>query len=206
MKKKILFIIICLVLLLPKASADEKCTYTELNRIRTLASLIKMDIKYIGETSEDEYGISFSDVSDDFYIYIDGKHYFGDSVVKNLKSKTAYKVSIYVYDNACFNEFSYVRYIKIPPYNSYYKSQYCIGHEDIDLCQIDYDSSDLTEEQFKKKIRDYIESQSENNFQYDENKKSNNNLVFIILGIVVVFIILVVIAINFNKKRKRLLL
>lgn len=202
--KKILFIFISFIVFLPNVIAEEECTYTEINRLRNLASLIKFEVKYIGESSEDEYGIYVSNMSEEFYININGRYYFSNTIVKNLNSKKTYTIGIALLNNPCSSKFKYAKTINIPAYNIYYNSSYCDEYKDIELCQIDYDSSKLTEEQFKIKIEEYMQSQTQDDVQFE--KIENKNKLFIIIGIAVMFLIIVLGIINSIKKRKKHLL
>ena len=167
----------------------EDCDATELKRIKLNADNI--EISYIlkdnlvdenGEKIDGYYLVTFSDISEDYFftevnsetkerrIYVlkgqvdNGKY----SVIVRNPGKYNYEI----YSEKCKSK---VRTIKatINKKNSYSSDPLCDGHENLDVCSEDYDSSGLTKDEFSKIIEDA--EKKENQAIEEKNGKDNKN-------------------------------
>lgn len=199
MKKKIsLFIIILSFIVIPKVNASE-CNNSEILKVRSLASLIKFEIKYIGKQFDDEYGIYISNMNDRFYVYYKKQVYKNNSIITGLHSKSINDLQVLLYyGDECLNEFSYNRNITIPAYNEYYKSDICLNNRDISYCEITYDSSGFTEEQFNEMVNKYLDNQNQKPVEIEEK---NNMYIYVIIGIALIAIVSMIVITN--KRRKK---
>jgi ABC-type antimicrobial peptide transport system permease subunit len=81
------------------------------------------------------------------------------------------KLNIYASDATYCNEYKVsTRLVQIPYYNKYYKNDLCNGYEYYYLCKENSDVR-LTDEQFEKNMKAYIDSLKKTN-----EEESNNNL------------------------------
>lgn len=193
--KRIIVILLCSVILITKVDALE-CDNSELNRLRKFASLISFETKYIGEKSEDEYGIFISNVTDDFVIYLNNKTYTGNQLIDGLSPNKKYRIEIAVFsNNPCASKFNYVRFVTTPYYNKYYNSDVCSGKK-IDLCDVTYNIGNISYDQFKKMVEEY-DSKVINNSTVETN---NKKYYFIFIPVFLIFIGLIVLL--FRKRHK----
>ena len=165
MKKRISLLLITLVLFLvfePKLFAV--CTDLELNDIaEDLNVFLVEDLEIIGENDKVErerkylyllsFGETLSGKKDKVKIEVTDSE---NSKKYNATYDTfydTYVITIYGGDKSkCPNEkikaFSY----KVNAYNIYRDSEYCQTHKEEDVCSIDFDSSNLNDEEFNKLV------------------------------------------------------
>lgn len=193
--KKVIAVVFCSIILITKVNALE-CDNKELSRLKKFASLISFETKYIGEKSEDEYGIFISNVTDDFVIYLNNKTYTGNQLIDGLSPNKKYRIEVAVFsNNPCASKFNYVRFITIPYYNKYYNSEVC-SNKKIDLCDITYNVGNISYDQFKKMVEEY-----DNKVINDVVVETNNKKYYFI--VIPVFLIIFGLIVLILKKRHK---
>ena len=229
--KKYRIILLLIVLFIGSSYVmAEDCDDEDIGRLKVLASNIdityeKNDNYIDAETKEQfsAYEISFDNVSDEFYIYDDTNnidYYYIDledgkyNIFNTLGGKTAFQV----YSRKCeivlktFN-------INLDTKNEYSENSLCEGHSDLDICNPNSDTSNISEEEFYKileengiKVNDNNNDDNDDNNKQDDVNTENNNIfnkvidfltsyyIYIIGGLV---LIVVVVAILVLRHRKR---
>lgn len=168
--KKMLFLILLLFcfLFIPNKSYAEEwykgqagCSYSDINKLRTLASAIKFEVKFLGNKRNNEYGVQISNVSNDLEVYFNDTKLDTSKIFDDLYPSTYLTFTIKVSKkNACVDLLEISKKINIPAHNYYYDEELCEGASDLDVCDPNYDSSQITETEFKQKIEIYKNSTS----------------------------------------------
>lgn len=167
MKKRVfIFVLFFMMLFIPnKVLAEEwykgqyGCSYSDINKLRALASAIKFEVKFLGNTRNDEYGIQITNVSNDLTIYFNDQKVNTTTVLSDLDPDTYYNFVIKPSDeHACKNVLEVPKKVTIPPHNYYYDEELCKGAEGLDVCDPNYDSKQITVYEYQKKINDYKNS------------------------------------------------
>ena len=224
MKKRISLLLITLVLFLvfePKLFAV--CTDLELNDIaEDLNVFLDEDLEIIGENDKVErerkylyllsFGETLSGKKDKVKIEVtdseNSKKYnatydtFYDTyVIGSLIHFTpkTYNITIYGGDKSkCPNEkikaFSY----KVNAYNIYRDSEYCQTHKEEDVCSIDFDSSNLNDEEFNKLVNPTVTP--ELTFFQKVWNVITSYWYFVVIPVVVISIFYLVIIFIYKKK------
>jgi hypothetical protein len=163
---------------------DSACTQEEQLRLRQVASLTS--IKY--ELKDSGYAIFFnviiSGFSKDMYAIVPGENYAfyyseGTNLAKAMDFIPGenYKLEFYATDaTACPGTKIITKYLRIPPYNYYSENKICKGYEDYILCQkyTDLYKSIKSEEDFVKRVQQYINSVNKNSSNENQNDKNEN--------------------------------
>ncbi|MDD2203403.1 MAG: hypothetical protein PHT75_02590 [Bacilli bacterium] len=182
MKKLLSFLLIISLFLVFKPNVialDTACTQEERLKLRQTASLTT--IKY--DLMDYEYAVFFdvtiSGFTKDMYAAVPDENYAFSYVEGTNTSREAdftpgktYKLEFYATDGTkCPGEKILTKYLQIPPYNHYSKNKICEGYEDFELCKkhTNLYKSIKTEEDFVKRVQQYINSVKNNSADKKDN-------------------------------------
>lgn len=207
----------------------EECDSTELAKLKIEADNIDITYELVDDLVDendnkldDYFLVTFSNISEDyFFTEVDvetkkRKIYSLTGQIENGKYSIIVRnpgqYNYEIYSEQCGSK---VRTIKtnISKKNTYASDPLCKGHEDLDVCSEEYNSSELTTEEFTKIIEDATKKENEEVSQVEEDSTDNieekkNNVVFTFLknnylyfiGAFVVILIFIIYKI-INKKR-----
>lgn len=173
---------------------QEGCSYSEINRLRTLASAVKFETKFLGNKRNNEYGVQISNVSNDLDIYFNNTKLDTTKVFDDLYPSTYITFTIRIaQNNACYGLLEISKKIDIPAHNYYYDEELCEGASDLEICDPNYDSNQITQGEFQQRIETYKNrskgKNKENKFLEFSKKYWYTYLILIALICVLVFVI-----------------
>ena len=214
--KYYLLIIITFMLSLMNNVYAEDCDSTDIKRLRVLANDVDISYEY-NDDIYDEYGIKIHDtykvvisnLSDELYVIesktnLDLRNYSvndGSITIDRLYSGNK---SFKIYSRNCSNKLLKTYSIKLPKFNNYSTDPNCEGHENLDICQKFYDSSNVDYYEFMEMINNSDNKDTDDNKSKDENKYIKfikDNYIYISIGGGVLIIIIIVLIILRHKKR-----
>lgn len=121
---------------------------------------------------------------------------FGIASYIHYETKT-YTINVYMKKDAkaCAGQQVLQLRHKVPPYNDYSKTAYCIENSEAPLCATMADTEDISQEEFIKDMDQYVK---------DKNKKDNekNNIIFTIIFDYLIWILIPIIIIYAYYKMK----
>lgn len=178
--KKITLGLVVFLLLFPGAVSAAKCTTEQVDWYKKLAGHIQTTYDYVeNDDGSASFEIKFHNVHDDLYIS-DYKTFDSIYTYKTRENGVVssvyypaggtYTLSVLNFNNVCNTSIISTIKVSLPYYNKYYKRAECQGIETYSLCQKWNNTSNITEEEFVKKITEY-KKQSENNDISDEIEK-----------------------------------
>ena len=216
MKKKLLIINLFLFIMFGfNVKVDALCGDNNLNNWSVDVNIKFIDFdrylinentgEYLGETMKYSYILTLDNMRDDVIlkattasgrklegIYIPGHKVYG-LVDYTPKDGAIYTINVYGSDkSACPNELLKTLTYEIEPFNFYYKTEECEEYPDAEICKMYKDTSDVTVDEFKEEIEEYMEEIGDKG---DENwfDKTLNFLatygIFILLPIIIIFVI-----------------
>lgn len=162
-KLSILLFIILTMLFIPNNVYAEQwykgqagCSYSDINNLRTLSSAIKFEVKYLGNLRDNEYGIQITNLSNSLEVYYNGTKVEVSNIINDLYPDTYHTFTIKVSDtHACKGLFETTKRVTIPSHNYYYDEKLCEGAENLEICDPNYDSTNITSGEFEQMIQDY---------------------------------------------------
>ena len=158
------------------------CSTDELNALRKEAENVDfathLQVYDDEHSSSDMYGydLTISNFSEDLYFEVgvyEQLIYFSDGIdgvidVKNAFFSGGYKTPIKVYASDktnCSGELITTRYLNIPYYNFYSTREECKNYQKYNICKIDTNTEDVTEELFLETIEKIKNNQLEEETQ-----------------------------------------
>ena len=214
--KYYLLIIITFMLSLMNNVYAEDCDSTDIKRLRVLANDVDISYEYNDDIYDndgfkiyDTYKIVVSNLSDELYVIesktnLDLRSYSvvdGSITIDRLYSGNK---SFKIYSKNCSNKLLKTYSIKLPKFNNYSTDPNCEGHEDIEVCQKFYDSSNIDYYEFMEMINNNDNKDADDNKSKGENKYIKfikDNYIYISIGGGVLIIIIIVLIILRHKKR-----
>ena len=214
--KYYLLIIITFMLSLMNNVYAEDCDSTDIKRLRVLANDVDISYEYNDDIYDDDgfliydtYKVIISNLSDELYVIesktnLDLRNYSvndGSITIDRLYSGNK---SFKIYSRNCSNKLLKTYSIKLPKFNNYSTDPNCEGHENLDICQKFYDSSNVDYYEFMEMINNSDNKDTDDNKSKDENKYIKfikDNYIYISIGGGVLIIIIIVLIILRHKKR-----
>ena len=214
--KYYLLIIITFMLSLMNNVYAEDCDSTDIKRLRVLANDVDISYEYNDDIYDndgfkiyDTYKIVVSNLSDELYVIesktnLDLRSYSvvdGSITIDRLYSG---KKNFKIYSKNCSNKMLRNYSVNLPKFNNYSTDPNCEGHEDIEVCQKFYDSSNIDYYEFMEMINNSDNKDADDNKSKDENKYIKfikDNYIYISIGGGVLIIIIIVLIILRHKKR-----
>ncbi len=201
-----IFLLILTILFIPNKTFAEEwykgqygCSYSDINKLRTLASAIKFDVKYLGNLRNNEYGIQISNVSKDLVVYFNDEKVDTTKIFDDLYPSTYSTFVIKIAEgNACSGLLEIPKKVTIPAHNYYYDEELCEGASDLDICDPNYDSTQITRVEFEQRIDDYKNGKLDKN----TNKFIEFSKKYWYVYVIALAIIVSVVVVIYSKKRK----
>lgn len=200
MRNKLIFAI--LLLLLFPTSSKAYCTSADKVRLRKLASNINTSYDYVEDDNGVTFNVTITNLNKDIYIKqkdTDNVYYYNDNseiVLNGFNPGFKLAFEIYPSDAECGTAYLTRKYVSLPNYNKYYKSDLCKG-KTFSICS-KWANINMTEEEFAKKLK-ILEKEAE---QKEEESKEPDTwfdiiasfifdyYIFIALGITVIVVLI----------------
>lgn len=158
-----IIIVFILLLLIPITKVEgARCTYSEIARLKKIASNVNISYDYVENDSSVTFKVTLNNLNDEIY-FIDQSNYRkynytrDELTISNYRSGQTIRYVFYATDPECSSEPLYTARVVLPTYNIYYKDEVCKGVENYSLCQ-KWSSHNLTYTDFVKKVNDYKNS------------------------------------------------
>lgn len=233
MKKIIMFLCIAILFVFKTnnvLAVDELCTSEEKMRLQQLVNATKITYEFYEEIDPisgftfQGFKVNISNFKPDFYIYNEEKSvYFppsNESIVTKGKfvGGVTYELPFYASNNTkCDGYLIMTKYVRMVPYNPYWKDPLCKGYETYELCK-KFSQIELSSyEEFELRMNQYIKmmekkdnvkeppiEENENNevWQSIVDFVINNYMIFLVFIIVIGLISIIIIK---TKQRRRIL-
>jgi len=192
MKIKI-FILLILLLVLPTSAhavyevIDSRCTTDIKITLRSKASSFTYSINKINNNDVVTYDLELLNIDKLIKVNnsINNVIYTSDGIINNIEPGTIIKLNISASDATYCNDYKIsTRMIQIPYYNRHYKNDLCNGYEYYYLCK-ENSNVKLTDEQFEKDMKAYIDSLKKQNEEENNNINPSDNSKFDIVAFIV---------------------
>jgi hypothetical protein len=182
MKKIWLFILLLVLPISVFARSTTKCDYTLLSKLKKYASNVNIIYDYKIVDNEAYFNVTINNIVPDIYIIdeITGSNYSydntnnGELVIPNVSGVKKLKYKIMSHNSECSDELLLTQYIKLPVYNKYSNDPLCDGMEGYKLCYTFLDT-EITYEEFKKKIEEFKKEKSSEKEEVKEIVKSKSD-------------------------------
>lgn len=167
MNKKILkLIVLILLIILPhKVNAYNFCTTDDTVKLNKFAANVLTNYSYYEVNGQVKFKITINNLNSNIYIYDVKKkqtyYSIGEITLDNYGPNQTVEYKIYSNLPYCKGQYLNSLYVTLPPYNRYYKDKLCEGLENYRLCQR-WSNVDLTYDEFKKEMNDYLNSKNQN--------------------------------------------
>lgn len=136
MKKIILFLICFLIF---SSNAKASCSYSEIARLKKLATNVNISYDYEIKNKEALFNITITNLTKDIYIYdtFNDKKYTDQKeiTVPGYIDGVTYRFHIKSNNKDCIDDLLLTKFVDLPQYNKYYGDSICSGIEDYVLCQ-----------------------------------------------------------------------
>ena len=194
----LLFIIISTV-----SVKAEECTYAELKELKQLAQKVQISYEYSEKSKV--FNLSIYNLSDK--VVLGNSYYVYNTTIRNFDSLTSGENRNFklVGGNAtnCKDELLRTIQVKVPYYNRFYNSEQCKDLDKLTLCKKWTNTSNITQEQFEKKIKEYLTKKEKKTSFIDDTIqfiKDNYIYIGISFGVILIIIVIVVYQKKFKKK------
>lgn len=171
MKKAIC--ILFLLLFIPTYEVDAKCMYSDIARLKKIASNVNFSYVYKIKADDAIFNVTLTNLTKDIY-FVDMtnekvyKNKTGEYTLKNYKSGSTVVYNFYSTNVECSDNVLYTIRISLPKYNEYYNNSICNDAREYSLCQ-KWSSHNLDYSTFLEKVSQYkIEKQKQEELQKQE--------------------------------------
>lgn len=232
MNKKNIFLILALTFVLffiPNVDAASTCTKDELTNLKTEALYIESIYELRRPSTEGGadptlyfYDITLTNVTNQYNVKVGSVTYdstaYKDGIltVESAYTMGGYYASIYVYASSktnCNGELARTIKLYIPHWNAYSERDECQDYQDYDICNPTANTTDITEEEFLKRIEKIKEEEKkvedpiveeETTLEKIINFINENKKVIIPVTVVAIFIIVLIIIKVIQSRRKKI--
>ena len=181
-KIKILFLLIVLLFLNNKTKALTYggCEYSTISNLKALINNINLSYTYEIKDNNAYFNITLNNIPDNVYFYdsYDNRKYThndvknGEITINSYKNIQSGRFVFYTDNGLCDDIKLGSKYYKFPIYNTRYKSEKCNSLQEYYLCK-KWISKYYTDEEFEKKISEYlaekIEDKGQQKIIYEKN-------------------------------------
>ena len=178
-----LIVIIISFMFIPSRVSASFCDYTELARLKNIASNINMSYNYSEKNEDAIFNITFSNFKEGIkmidatnnltYRYDVNKQF--EFTLDGYNDGKTYRFDIYAENTECESAKLLSLYANLPFYNKYYVNPICDEIESYNLCQKWYQHG-LSNEEFIKRVKDYKTSLT---IKHNENKTNTSQYIYI---------------------------
>lgn len=216
---KVYFLLLVLVFLIPINTKayydviDSRCVSTMKLSLKNEAEEIAYRLsKNVDNKENVTYNLILYNLSDNFVVKDGNDNILKDNKIDNLKPGTRIVLNFYVSNKSyCEGYRASVKTINIPYYNKFYTSELCTGYESYYLCQENSNINNITEEEFNKKMNDYIDSLKKNDVEtsiiIQEEEQSFMDYLYeywiYIVSFILIMLLIVILLIISNKKKNK---
>ena len=145
--KKTLFALIVFLVLMVKLNAF--CDYSKQKEYNVLSSYVSYKIDYV--ESSNDFMVTVYNLADSLFVRYNSVDYVNsnsESRIMQIKEGSQLVINILTNDSECVNKNLRTLYISIPYLNTFYKSEKCNGHEDLNVCISKFLDYKITESTF----------------------------------------------------------
>ncbi len=178
MKKRLLLVMIFIFPLVINASCDTKVHEEYLK----LASSITYDNNY--NKANKNFTFTIYNITDGMYVKYGSNTLRPDSQnkveIKSIQEGSNVKISIYANDGC--DQIKYIGYIE-PYYNTYYRTDECVGYEDMDECAKEFTSTRVTKD-IMAKAKEYYNKRYKQGDDNGEEEDASRSIFDIIKELV----------------------
>lgn len=158
-----IIVVFILLLLIPITKVEGAvCSYSEIARLKKIASNVTVSYDYIENNSSVVFNVTLNNLNDELY-FVDQSNYQRynyteeELTISNYRSGQTIRYVFYATDSDCTDTPLYTARVILPTYNQYYKDEVCNGIENYSLCQ-KWSSHNLTYTNFVQKVNEYKNS------------------------------------------------
>ena len=158
-----IIVVFILLLLIPITKVEGAvCSYSEIARLKKIASNVTVSYDYIENNSSVVFNVTLNNLNDELY-FVDQSNYQRynyteeELTISNYRSEQTIRYVFYATDPDCDDTPLYTARVILPTYNQYYKDEVCNGVENYSLCQ-KWSSHNLTYTNFVQKVNEYKNS------------------------------------------------
>ena len=158
-----IIVVFILLLLIPITKVEGAvCSYSEIARLKKIASNVTVSYDYIENNSSVVFNVTLNNLNDELY-FVDQSNYQRynyteeELTISNYRSGQTIRYVFYATDPDCADTPLYTARVILPTYNQYYKDEVCNGIENYSLCQ-KWSSHNLTYTNFVQKVNEYKNS------------------------------------------------
>ncbi len=216
--KKVFYLLLLIILLFPIKSLaryeiiDSRCTDSLKSSLKSDANDVTYRLSKEIKKNKVTYNAIFYNLTKDMYITDANNKKYTSNTISNLTPGSKIQVIIYASSNTYCEGYKIItKIISVPYYNKYYKNEICRGYENYYLCK-ENSNVNLTEEEFNKKMNEYIESlkvKETEEVKPEEDATKFDIISFILYykyffigGISLIAITILIVVIN-NKRKNR---
>lgn len=208
--KRIILIIISFIFLSIDVNAlDLSCTQAEQVRLRQLANATKISYEFYENETDYTYGFNIivSGYSPDFYIYNEKNGTYIPysnspiAIQSGFFDGRTYELPFWAADEGPCNGYKILtKYVILPKYNPYYKSESCIGYEEFELCKKFTSISIGSDERFEQLLNNYKKDLENKNKKDDIEKEKEpentmwENILNFIYNYYMIFLLIIIIS------------
>lgn len=174
------------------------CDYGAKARHQSLASNVNFDVDYIEKINTVEFVITITNLHPEIKmidIYHDVTYQYNDfeETPKELKIKgfadnNVVKFEFHSRDPVCQTNHLLTQYVKLPPYNKYYKDSLCEGIEECNLCK-KWVENKLSYNEFKNGVLKYKQELRIAEKKKSEQLKKESSVIIKYINIIAKFIV-----------------
>lgn len=204
--KRVLYFVCLLLLFIVISTVSvkaEECTYTELKELKQLAQKVQISYEYSEKSKV--FNLSIYNLSDK--VVLGNSYYVYNTTMRNFESLTSgderdFKLVGGSATN-CKDELLRTIKIRIPYYNRFYDSEQCKDLDKFTLCKKWTNTSNVTQEQFEKEIKEYLTKKEKKTSFIDDTVqflKDNYIYIGISLGLIMIVVAIIIYQKKFKKK------
>ena len=209
MKKLVTVVILLFTLLFITNVNAAECTYNEVKNLKALAK--KIEIVAIPKIEEGDafVDVSLYNLNKYFYVLVQDMNYIPFSktstYVGSYTPGSSIKIIVYASSKTnCIDEKLYSTKVKLPSFNKYSLYDECKQNEKKNICRKWYDSSNVSEEQFKAFFK--TTNKKEESFFEKILDFIKNNVYWGVAFIVFIIIVIIVLVVTKKKKKEKVMI
>lgn len=190
--KYLLFVLFC-VFLFP-LNSNAQCDYQRMAELNKIASNVQISYSYeLDENGIPIFYVNVSNVTSDIYV----KDNYGNILIEEFSFQLNYyggktiRYDIYSNDNNCRDSKLTTKYVSLPYFNTFYKSDDCSQYPEFEYCNL-WGMNDISQKQFLSKIEEYKDKNLKVQNIDEKKEMSENYILYIAFSGLIVLLILIV--------------
>ena len=160
--RKIIVVFILLLLVPITKVRGFGCSYSELARLKKIASNVNVSYDYTESDSSVEFTVNLVNLNEEIF-FIDESNYrqydytANELNLSNYRDGQTIRYVFYATNPDCQGQPLYTARVNLPTYNQYYDDEVCTGVTEYSLCQ-KWSSHNLNYDDFVEKVTEYKNS------------------------------------------------